>query len=68
MKTTAPKDLLALIQSKPTRCVRCSMVNAMTHPVGEDPKAGAWTCSKCGHRYPFAHWKIKKAGREKEAA
>ena len=55
-----------LIYSKPTRCVKCSIVNEMTHPAGMDTKSGGWTCSRCGHLYLFAHWKIQKAGRTKE--
>jgi len=57
-----------LIRSKPTRCIKCSIVNEMTHAESADPKTGGWTCSRCGHLYRFAHWKIKKAGRESKVA
>ena len=57
-----------LIRSKPTRCLKCGLVNEMTHSRDTDPKTGGWTCSRCGHLYRFAHWKIKKAGRESKVA
>ena len=63
MKATQPEEL---IRSKPYRCVKCSIVNEMTHPSGVDMKTGGWNCSTCGHLYLFAHWKIQKAGRAKE--
>jgi hypothetical protein len=57
-----------LVRSKPTRCVKCGLINEMTHPQDADPKTGGWTCSRCGHLYLFAHWKIKKAGKDSKAA
>jgi transposase len=39
-----------LVRSKPTRCVKCSITNEMTHPEDADPKTGGWTCSRCGHQ------------------
>jgi hypothetical protein len=63
---TLPKE--KLVRSKPTRCVKCSLINEMTHPLGADPKTGGWTCSQCGHLYRFAHWKIQKAGKAARAA
>ena len=60
LKTKAKQGLC---YSKPTKCVKCSIVGEMTHPAGENLKLGGWTCARCGHIYRFAHWKIKKAGR-----
>jgi hypothetical protein len=57
---------MKLVRSKPTRCVKCGIINEMTHPQGADPKTGSWTCSRCGHLYRFAHWKIQKAGKASE--
>jgi hypothetical protein len=57
-----------LVRSKPTRCVKCSITNEMTHPQGADLKTGGWTCSACGHLYRFAYWKIQKAGKGSKAA
>jgi hypothetical protein len=31
----------------------------MFHEPRADPRTGAWECPQCGHKYPFAHWKIK---------
>jgi hypothetical protein len=56
-----------IVRSKPTRCVKCSITNEMTHVEGADLKTGGWTCSRCGHLYRFAHWKIQRAGKAKVA-
>jgi len=53
---------LAVVYSKPTRCIKCSVVNQMTHAADVDMKKGGWECANCGHTYLFAHWKIQKAG------
>jgi hypothetical protein len=37
----------------------------MFHERGADPVKGAWLCPRCGHKYPFTHWKIKKQVRSK---
>jgi DNA-directed RNA polymerase subunit RPC12/RpoP len=38
----------------------------MFHEPDADPRTGSWECPQCGHKYLFAHWKIKKRG-EKSA-
>jgi DNA-directed RNA polymerase subunit RPC12/RpoP len=57
------------VYSKPTMCLECHLVVTMTHKADADPVKGAWECPRCGHRYPFAFWKIRKAqaGRSKAA-
>jgi RNase P subunit RPR2 len=57
-----------LVRSKPTRCVKCRIINEMTHLQSADLKTGGWTCSQCGHLYRFAHWKIQQAGKAFKAA
>jgi hypothetical protein len=57
-----------IIYSKPTRCVKCSVTNVMTHSSDVDVKTGGWKCSTCGHLYLFAHWKIQKAGQANKRA
>jgi DNA-directed RNA polymerase subunit RPC12/RpoP len=49
-----------LIYSHPTMCLHCHVVVEMVHEAGADPRTGAWECPKCGHKYLFAHWKIKR--------
>jgi hypothetical protein len=64
----APKGF---VFSRPTMCLHCHLVVEMFHEPGADPRTGAWECPQCGHKYPFTHWKIKKAkkgGDQKEAA
>jgi uncharacterized protein with PIN domain len=57
------------IYSKPTMCLHCHLVVEMVHERDADPQKGAWTCPRCGHIYPFQHWKIRKQGpRKAEAA
>ncbi len=51
------------VLSKPTRCLHCHLVVEMSHEPDADPRTGAWECPKCGHKYPFIHWKIKKAAK-----
>lgn len=50
--------------SQPTMCLQCHLVVAMSHEADADPKTGSWECPNCGHKYPFAHWKIKKQTRK----
>ncbi len=52
-----------VVYSKPTKCVRCTVVVEMTHSGDADPKAGSWQCPNCRHLYRFAHWKIQKGGK-----
>ena len=52
-----------IVYSKPTKCVRCTVIVEMTHSHDADPKAGAWRCPHCGHLYRFSHWKIQKGGK-----
>lgn len=54
--------------SQPTMCLQCHLVVGMFHEAGADTHEGAWECPHCGHKYPFAHWKIKKQGRSKTKA
>ena len=57
------------VYSKPTMCLHCHLVVEMVHEREADPQKGAWTCPRCGHIYPFQHWKIRKQGpRRAEAA
>lgn len=53
------------VLSQPTKCLRCHLVVGMFHDSDADARQGAWVCPNCGHKYPFAHWKIKKRGRGK---
>jgi hypothetical protein len=48
------------VHSKPTMCLGCHLVVEMVHEADADPVKGAWQCPRCGHKYPFAHWKIRK--------
>jgi ribosomal protein L37AE/L43A len=50
--------------SQPTMCLQCHLVVGMFH----EPDADAWECPNCSHKYPFAHWKIKKQTRGKSKA
>lgn len=56
------------IFSQPTMCLQCHLVVGMFHDVAADMRSGAWECPNCGHKYPFAHWKIKKQTRKTKAA
>jgi predicted RNA-binding Zn-ribbon protein involved in translation (DUF1610 family) len=56
------------VYSQPTMCLQCHLVVAMSHDPGADARQGAWECPNCGHKYPFAHWKIKKQTRGKTKA
>ncbi len=56
------------IYSQPTMCLQCHLVVGMFHDSEEDPSTGAWECPNCSHKYPFAHWKIKKQSRGKSRA
>src|SRR3989344_9043671 len=54
-----------LAYSKPTMCLGCHLIVELTHERGADPDKGAWACPRCGHQYPFLHWKIRKQGFKK---
>jgi len=56
------------VYSKPTKCLGCHLVVEMVHKSDADPVKGAWQCPRCGHDYPFAHWKIRKQAPEKPKA
>ncbi len=56
------------ILSHPTMCLHCHLIVEMYHERGADPVKGAWNCPRCGHKYPFTHWKIKKQVRGKTEA
>ncbi len=62
MKNTAESQS---VYSAPTMCLHCHLIVVMKHAGDADPLKGAWECPKCGHKYPFAHWKIKKRERQK---
>ena len=57
-----------LVYSKPTMCLHCHLVVEMIHSRDADPAKGAWQCTRCGHLYPFMHWKIRKQAPRKNAA
>ena len=54
-----------MVHSHPTMCLHCHLIVEMFHERGADPVKGAWQCPRCGHKYPFTHWKIKKQVRNK---
>ena len=54
--------------SQPTMCLQCHLVVSMFHEQDADARQGAWECPNCGHKYPFAHWKIKKQSKGKNMA
>lgn len=56
------------VYSKPTKCLQCHLVVVMVHESDADPVKGAWQCPRCGHRYLFAHWKIRRQTEKKKAA
>jgi hypothetical protein len=41
-------------------CLHCHLIVEMVHEREADPVKGAWNCPRCGHVYPFLHWKIRK--------
>ena len=53
------------VYSKPTMCLGCHLVVTMSHDSDADSVKGAWECPRCGHKFPFAYWKIKKQTTEK---
>ena len=53
------------VYSQPTMCLHCHVVVEMFHEPEADPRTGAWKCPRCGHKYLFTHWKIKKAAERK---
>jgi DNA-directed RNA polymerase subunit RPC12/RpoP len=56
------------VQSQPTMCLQCHLVVSMFHENEHDTQDGAWECPNCSHKYPFAHWKIKKQTRSRNRA
>jgi DNA-directed RNA polymerase subunit RPC12/RpoP len=56
------------IHSHPTMCLHCHLIVEMYHERGADPVKGAWQCPRCGHKYLFSHWKIKRQARGKPEA
>jgi len=56
------------VVSQPTMCLQCHLVVAMFYDEDGEPRPGAWECPNCGHKYPFAHWKIKKQTRSRTKA
>jgi DNA-directed RNA polymerase subunit RPC12/RpoP len=68
----ALKPVVALkperIHSHPTMCLHCHLIVEMFHERGADPVKGAWQCPRCGHKYLFSHWKIKRQARSKSEA
>jgi hypothetical protein len=56
------------IYSHPTMCLHCHLIVEMFHERGADPVKGAWQCPRCGHKYLFSHWKIKRQARGKTEA
>jgi hypothetical protein len=56
------------IHSHPTMCLHCHLIVEMFHERGADPIKGAWQCPRCGHKYLFSHWKIKRQARGKTEA
>ena len=54
------------IYSHPTMCLRCHLIVVMSHERGVDPLTGAWECPRCGHKYLFSLWKIKKRAQQRE--
>ena len=56
------------IYSHPTMCLHCHLIVEMSHERGADPVKGSWECPRCGHKYLFSHWKIKKQARGKPEA
>jgi DNA-directed RNA polymerase subunit RPC12/RpoP len=49
-------------------CLHCHLIVEMSHERGADPVKGSWECPRCGHKYLFSHWKIKKQVRGKTEA
>jgi hypothetical protein len=56
------------IHSHPTMCLHSHHIVEMFHERGADPVKGAWQCPRCGHKYLFSHWKIKRQARSKSEA
>lgn len=54
------------VLSHPTMCLHCHLIVEMFHERGADPVKGSWQCPRCGHKYLFSHWKIKKQVRNKK--
>ena len=76
-KTLAAKNLVnktvvntkeELVHSHPTMCLHCHLIVEMFHEKKADPVKGSWQCPRCGHKYLFSHWKIKRQVRSKTEA
>jgi hypothetical protein len=48
------------VYSKPTMCLGCHLVAEMSYEHDADPVKGAWECPRCGRKYPFAYWTIRR--------
>ena len=57
-----------LVHSHPTMCLHCHLIVEMFHEKKADPVKGSWQCPRCGHKYLFSHWKIKRQVRSKTEA
>ena len=71
LKEAAPLKVAAKVErihSHPTMCLHCHLIVEMFHERGADPVKGAWQCPRCGHKYLFSHWKIKRQTRSKTEA
>ncbi|PYS53987.1 MAG: hypothetical protein DMG13_10315 [Acidobacteria bacterium] len=69
MAVTAAKAAKSeIVYSHPTMCLHCHLIVEMFHERGADPVKGSWQCPRCGHKYLFSHWKIKKQVRGKSEA
>jgi len=71
-KTLVNKTLVnnkeELVHSHPTMCLHCHLIVEMFHEKKADPVKGSWQCPRCGHKYLFSHWKIKRQVRSKTEA
>jgi hypothetical protein len=68
LKEAMPPVKPERIHSHPTMCLHCHLIVEMFHERGADPVKGAWQCPRCGHKYLFSHWKIKRQARGKPEA
>jgi DNA-directed RNA polymerase subunit RPC12/RpoP len=63
-----PENKEELVHSHPTMCLHCHLIVEMFHERKADPVKGSWQCPRCGHKYLFSHWKIKRQVRGKTEA
>jgi hypothetical protein len=68
MPATTKPVKVERVYSHPTMCLHCHLIVEMYHERGADPVKGSWQCPRCGHKYLFSHWKIKKQVRGKTEA